>query len=119
MTDFFRARVKAYKPDTGKTLRKVDTQHAPKVDTATFDKNLETEGELDATQCASHLMGSLYGARMAHPGVSVAVTRLAAHITKWKKECDRRLERFSRILIPIVILCSVAVCRRKTPQTSC
>ena len=38
-------------------------------------------------------MGSLYGARMAHPGVSVAITRLAAHITKWNKECDRRLER--------------------------
>ena len=71
----------------------VNTPHAPKVDSATFDKDLETEGELDAKQCASHFMGNLYVARMAHPGVSVAITLLAAHITKWNKECGRQLER--------------------------
>ena len=38
-------------------------------------------------------MDSLDGARMAHPGISVAITRLASHITTWNKECDRRLER--------------------------
>ena len=83
MTDYFRAKCRAYVEDSGRTLRKVDSPHAPNIDEATFEASLSSEGELAAKQCASHLMGCLYGARMAHLGVSVAITRLA----------DRHLER--------------------------
>ncbi len=93
MIDFFRTKVDAYVADTGRTLRAVDTPHAPKLDTKAFDTAVGTPGELTAKQCASHLMGSLYGARMANPALSVAITRLASHISNWTAECDRRLER--------------------------
>lgn len=86
MVDLFKSKVMAYQSDIGCTF------HAPKVDNATFERNLDIAGALDAKQCASHLMGRLYGARMARPGVSVAITGFASRITTWNKECDRRLE---------------------------
>ena len=75
------------------TLRAADTPHVPKVDAKTFEKNLETPGYLNQRQCASHLMGALYGARMAHPGLSTAIARLTSHIIVWNAECERRLVR--------------------------
>ena len=38
-------------------------------------------------------MGALYGARMAHPGLSTAIVRLASNIHSWNAECERRLQR--------------------------
>ena len=93
MIAFFKAKVDAYVNDSQRTLGTVDSPHVPKLDNATFEANLEREGELTARQCASHFVGCLYGARMAHPAISVAITRLASHITTWSAECDRRLER--------------------------
>ena len=81
MSGYFAIKSKAYVQDTGKVLRKTYTSHAPKVDNTTCERNLETPGELTQRQCASHLMGSLYGARMAHPALSVAITRIASHTT--------------------------------------
>ena len=55
MSGYFSTTVKSYIKDTGKKLRKVDTPHAPKVDSQAFDANLMKPGELTQRQCASHL----------------------------------------------------------------
>ena len=51
-------------------------------------------------------MGYIYGARVAHPEITVAITRLASHITTWSAECDIRLERMFAYLAthPDVVL---------------
>ena len=87
MSNYFASKVRNFKRDTGATLRQADTPHAPKQDSKTFEANLAKPGKLDMKQCASHLMGALYGARMAHPGLSTAMLRLASHIHKWNAEC--------------------------------
>ena len=38
-------------------------------------------------------MKLLYGSRTAWPPIAVVISRLASFITKWNRECDRRLER--------------------------
>ena len=53
MTGYFANELKAYVKDTGNTLRKADTPHAPKLDSKTFEANLEQTGELTQRQCAS------------------------------------------------------------------
>ena len=98
MIGFFKASVDAYVNDSQRTLKAVYSPHVPKLDNATFEANLERKGELTARQCASHFMGCIYGVRIAHPGISVAITRLASHITTWSGECDRRLDTCLHIL---------------------
>ena len=53
---------------------------------------MNTVGAL-SEQSASHLMKVLFGARMAHPIMSISIQRLARYVTKWTAECDRRLHR--------------------------
>ena len=52
-------------------------------------------------------MGALYGARMAHPGLSVAITRLASHIITWNFACERRLQLLFAFIHsnPDLVLC--------------
>ena len=38
-------------------------------------------------------MKALYSCRIAWPQVAVAIQRLAAQVSKWSAECDRRLDR--------------------------
>ena len=107
MSNYVSTKVRKLKEDTTATLRTVDTPHVPKQDKQTFEKSLETSGTLTERQRASHLMGLLYGARMAHPGLSTAIGRLAPCITKWNAECERRLHRMFAYLksAPDLVLC--------------
>ena len=74
-------------------MRKADTPHALKVDSKTFEASLNKPDELTQRQCVSNLMGAFHGARMSHPGLTVAVARLASHITTWNAECELRMHR--------------------------
>ena len=93
MSGYFLAKVRKLVEDTCATRMKADTPHAPEPDSKVFEANLEKPGELDIKHRPSHLMGALYSARMAHPGLSTAITRLTCHIHSWNAECERRLHR--------------------------
>ena len=92
MSDYCRHAVGKYTAITGKTLKPASTPYAPELPDDQLEVSLASPGELQE-HAASLLMTLMYAARCAKPEISVAVTRLAAQITRWSAECDRRLHR--------------------------
>ena len=92
MSEYFISAVKIYTETTGLTMKKVDSPYVPTIPSDQLEKLLQSPGALTIS-AASYLMKLMFGARMAHPMICVAIQRLARYVTKWTAECDRRLHR--------------------------
>jgi hypothetical protein len=92
MVGYFSQAVRIYEQQTGNKLKKVDSPFAPVVPHEHLEKLLNTPGQL-GQDAASYLMKLLFGARLAHPILCIAIQRLARNVSKWTAECDRRLHR--------------------------
>ena len=92
MMAYLQAAVNRFVQESGAHLTKAATPYAPDPPAEQLNELLNSPG-IYANIAASHLMALMYAARMACPTLSLQVTRLAAQVTKWNKDCDRRLVR--------------------------
>lgn len=92
MENYFASAVSDYLKLSGKTLSKVASPFAPRLNKEDLDELLNKKGEM-ADHAASLVMKLMYGVRMALPQLCVIVGRLSSQITKWTADSDRRLHR--------------------------
>ena len=92
MSNYLSSACRAFEEATKVKLKPASTPYAPEISSDQLDRNLAQEGAYKNI-AASMLMRILYPGRMATPTVVVAIQRLAKRITKWCRECDRRLIR--------------------------
>jgi hypothetical protein len=92
IAEYFRSAVEIYVETTGNKVHAVDTPYVPEVSPLQWQELTSSPGK-HGKSAAMFLMKLLYGARMCRPDLCVAVQRLAAQVTRWSGECDRRLHR--------------------------
>ena len=92
MTDYITSACKEFEKQTGLRLKPAATPYVADLPREKLDESLACPGE-HANIAASMLMRLLYPGRMAFPVIVLAIQRLAKRVTKWCKECDRRLVR--------------------------
>ena len=97
MHGFNRACVERYKELAAGNVRKPRTNHTPFVEEAGVPLNDDVNGVL-SPHASQILMKVLYGARMGRMDLLRATNRLARMVTKWSKECDRRLHKLMAYL---------------------
>ena len=88
--EFLLDAVARYLGETGeKSLSVARTPYLPE----NFSPKGSEEPGIHAKTCSSHLIKLLFAARLARPGLVVAITRLASKVTSWNKSHDRALRR--------------------------
>ena len=99
MSGYFQQALEVYQTDTGLPVKSSTSPYVPAIKDEVLDHNLATPGRWQ--RLAPHfLMKLLYGARMAHPGLSLGINRLTRVVSKWNAECDRRMHRLYQFLAP-------------------
>ena len=97
MSGYFQQALEVYQTDTGLPVKSSTSPYVPAIKDEVLDHNLATPGRWQ--RLAPHfLMKLLYGARMAHPGLSLGINRLTRVVSKWNAECDRRMHRLYEFL---------------------
>ena len=109
---FMRSCVNLYEELTGKPLPNRDV-HTPFLDDETNWTEQGERGEL-ADVALKILMKVLYGARMCRYDILRATCLLARRVSKWDKECDKRLHRLIMYIRPYPGLPYVCVRRGPT-----
>ena len=92
MKNYFQAAIDQYLELATEKLNEVNMPFAPRLAPEELDSLMAERGIL-ADHAASLVMKLMYGVHMARPHLSTVVARLSSQITKWTRDCDRRLHR--------------------------
>ena len=104
MCDYLRRACADFESETKIKLKHVPTPYVPERGLAAVEADEKLEGRF-GDDASHYLMTLLYGARMAHPWLSVAITRLCQRVHKWSADADKRLIRIYDFIHDRIELC--------------